>query len=742
MASLAAFLARRRWLVVAAWLAVVAFSLPLALRQTEDLSGGGFDVPGSQSHAVETALQSRFGAEREGRIAVAVEAGPRITAEQAGAAIRRVREAASDADRATVPGEAVPVAEAQLAAGEVALVPIAAEGDSDELVDTARQLREELAPGEQVDGATAYVVGQPAMWAALSEVSREDLEKAEITGFPIVALILIAVFGSLAAATLPLSLGFVAVIITGGVIYLLSQQMEMSVFVTNMASMIGIGVAVDYSLFILARFRESVRAGRGAAAARAEALSTSGMAVVFSGLAVIISLAGLWMVDNQALRSMALGAMVVVAIAILVATTLLPALIRIMGHRVEAGGVAWSVLGALRHVWRRRRRPGSTSSDRETFWQRWTDAVMGRPVLAIVGAASVLLVLAIPVLDLQTGNGALRQFDRDHDARVGAELATEAAGGGTDAVRVLATFYEGDPSAPANAAAVREFAREMRADPEIAGVAPPVTNGEVALIDLATTTGSAESRASLDFVTRLRDELVPSSSLAAAADVDVGGESARIEDSRVQINGSMWRIILFVLAFSFVVLMVMLRSLLLPLKAILMNLLSIGAAYGVVVAVFQKGWLEFAGFEGLGALDTLTPPLVLAVVFGLSMDYEVFLLSRIKERYDAHGDNRRAVAEGLSSSAATISSAALIMVSVFSVFMLTGVPSIQQLGMGNAVAIALDATVVRLILVPAFMRLMGGWNWWLPAWLDRALPHIGLEGGPPPVPREAEPARA
>jgi RND superfamily putative drug exporter len=192
--------------------------------------------------------------------------------------------------------------------------------------------------------------------------------------------------------------------------------------------------------------------------------------------------------------------------------------------------------------------------------------------------------------------------------------------------------------------------------------------------------------------------------------------------------------------------MLMLRSIVLPLKAVLMNLLSIGAAYGVLVAVFQWGWLDgFLGFEKLGALDTLTPPLVLAVVFGLSMDYEVFLLSRIKEHYDQHGDNKRAVAEGLSSSAAVITSAALIMVSVFAVFVLTGVPSIKQLGLGNAVAIAIDATLVRLILVPAAMQLLGEWNWWLPGWLDRILPHVGLEGGAPgPAPpgRGAHPARA
>jgi uncharacterized membrane protein YdfJ with MMPL/SSD domain len=743
MANLAGVIARRRWLIVGAWLAAVAFSLPLAARQTEDLSGGGFDVPGSESEAVEQAVSGDFERSDRGRLALVLKPEPDLSPQDARAAVDRAAAGVAEADDASLAPPVAARAEAELAAGRVAVVPIDAKGDSDALVDTGTQLRDELSPGEEMGGVTPFVVGQPAMWAALSEISKEDLEKAEVTGFPIVALILITVFGSLAAATLPLALGFVAVTITGAIIYLLSQQMEMSVFVTNMASMIGIGVAVDYSLFILARFRESVRAGRTAADARAEALATSGLAVTFSGLAVIISLAGLWMVQNQALRSMALGAMVVVAIAILVATTLLPALIRILGYRVEAGGVAWSALRGLTGIWRRRRRPGSTSPDREGFWQRWTHAVMRRPVLSVIGASAILLTLAIPVLSLTTGNGALKQFSPDDDARVGTELATAATGGGSDQMRVLVSFERGTLADRSNAAAVGDFARLARQDPEVRSVAPALASGNRALIDLQSA-DNAESQSTLDLVQRLRDQVVPASALAAAGEVEVGGESARIEDSRVQINGSMWRIIAFVLAFSFVVLMLMLRSVLLPLKAILMNLLSIGAAYGVLVATFQWGWFEgVLGLQELGALDTLTPPLVLAVVFGLSMDYEVFLLSRIKERYEEHGDNRRAVAEGLASSAGTISSAALIMVAVFSVFVLTGVPSIQQLGLGNAVAIAIDATVVRLILVPAAMQLMGRWNWWLPGWLDRVLPHVGLEGTAPSAPpADAEPARA
>jgi uncharacterized membrane protein YdfJ with MMPL/SSD domain len=403
-------------------------------------------------------------------------------------------------------------------------------------------------------------------------------------------------------------------------------------------------------------------------------------------------------------------------------------------------------MAAGRRLWRKRRRPGSTRPDRESFWQRWTYAVMRRPVVSVVCVAALLLFMAIPVLSVKTGNGAIGQFDSNSDARVGTEIAARASGGGADPVKVVANFDHGTPADHSNAQAISGFRRTVAADPQVEAVGRPVIKGNDALIDIGTRAEAAESQESLDLVKRLRTQIAPASALSAVATVDVGGEPARVVDARDQINGSMWKIIVFVLAFSFLVLMVMLRSIVLPLKAVLMNLLSIGAAYGVLIAVFQWGWLDgFLGFHSLGALDTLTPPLVLAVVFGLSMDYEVFLLSRIKERYDAHGDNKAAVAEGLASSASVITSAALIMVCVFAVFVLTGVPSIKQLGLGNAVAIAIDATLVRLILVPAAMELLGDWNWWLPGWLDRILPHVGLEGGasePEPPRAPAEPARA
>ena len=733
MNRLATVLGRRRRWVFGAWIAIVVLALPFAAKQTEHLTGGGFDVPGSQSKAVVDSMQGVF-AREAGGVAVLLRAEPDASAAERAAAVERVRAEVAAVEGIALPPAVARRAEAQLRRQDSTLLPLSSSVAPDALIDPATELREGLDPGALSGGVTTYLAGQPTVWAGMQELSKEDLQKAEMIGFPLVALILLLIFGSLAAAALPLALGFVSVIVTGALIYFISLQMTTSVFVTNMASMIGIGVAIDYSLFILARYREERRDGRDCDAARAEALSTSGLAVAFSGLAVIVSLAGLWMVDNQALRSMALGAMTVVAVSILTATTLLPALIAMLGDRVMPGGVVARVLRFVRHSLLRRPQPSAAAAG-PGFWDRWARRVMQRPVAAAVGSAAILLLLASPLLSMQTGTTALEQFPQDSDVRVGNELASAQLGGGADPIQVVASF--GAAPAAADRAAVLGFSRELRRQAGVSAVAAPVYAGDSVLVE-ATSKAPSDSDAATAVVERLREAFVPTTALAAVARVDVGGETARTDDVRNQISGSFWKIVGFVLALSFVVLMVMLRSLLLPLKAVVMNLLSIGAAFGVLVAIFQWGWLDgVLGFESLGALDTINVPLIFAIVFGLSMDYEVFLMSRIRERYLAHGDNERAVAEGLASSARTISSAALIMSSVFAVFVLTGVPSIKELGLGCAIAIALDATLVRLILVPAAMKLMGRWNWWMPSWLDRALPDLSFESGSP-EPKPAE----
>jgi uncharacterized membrane protein YdfJ with MMPL/SSD domain len=692
-------LRRRKRLVVAVWAAIAIAAVPFAARQSEDLSSGGFEVPGSQSAAVDEALADFPGVQRAQLAAVLVPE-PGAAPAQVRAAVDRVGAAAGPVTGVSLPGEAREQAAAQARAGGTVVVPLATEVDEDAATDVAGDLRDRLGIGDGArDGVATHLVGQGALWAAMQELSKEDLARAESAGFPAVLLILLLVFGSLAAAALPLALGFVSVLVCGALIFVLSQEMEMSVFVTNMASMIGIGVAVDYSLFIVARYREEVAAGRPPEEARGVAMATSGLAVLFSGLTVIISLAGLWMVDNTAIRSMALGAMLVVAVAVLTATTLLPLL---LGRRVVSRTRHLTLTGLLR-------RRAAEARSGPGFWQRWTDAVMRRPVVAVAGAAAVLLALAAPVLGMSTGTGALEQFPSDHEARRGFEAAAAVTGpGASSPVRVV---VRGDRGA---AGRVRAALEE---EPGIARVAEPVwsRDGSAVLLSAEPRAGG-ESPAAKAMVGRLRGALPAAA--GGGAHVDVGGVSASQSDIADLVSGSMWKILLFLLGLSYLVLLVLLRSVVLPLKAVLMNLLSVGAAFGVLTVVF-------------GTVDTLTPPLVLAVVFGLSMDYEVFLLTRIRERYEATGDTRTAVAEGLAASARTITSAALIMVAVFGVFIAVGVPSIQQIGLGTAVAIALDATLVRLVLVPAAMELLGDWNWYLPRPLARILPRADFEAVAP-----------
>jgi uncharacterized membrane protein YdfJ with MMPL/SSD domain len=752
MDRLAGFLERRRWFVLVAWLLVLLATLPLAAQQTEHLTSGGFEVPGSQSQVVSENVTRFEGAQRD-QLAV-------VLARRQGADAAAVREEVDRAGRIAdrlphveLTPQAAAAARREARSASITVVPLALEGNRDQIANMAVDFRDEL--GSAPRGALEpHLVGQQALWAGMQDLTKEDLESAEKIGFPIVLLILLAVFGSLAAAALPLALGFASVTITGAVIFFLSQATPMSVFVTNIASMIGIGVAVDYSLFVLARYREEIRRGAEREEARRVALRTSGLAVTFSGVTVILSLAGLYLVDSTTIRSMAMGAIIVVAVSILAAVTFLPVLMSLLGRRAYARGRLGVLFGLLVRMARTRGRSrGSTrpsNEHRRGFWERWTAAVMSRPWVSALATAAVLLVLAIPALSLEFGNGALRQFPKDHEARVGAELAAQKTGAGASGpVQALAELRSGHATDGANRSALSSYVGDLRGDPEVARVAKPQPSrdGRAALVTVVPR-HDPESPQAEALVDRMRAD---TGALRGVADVQVGGGTAFNSDFVDLVSGSMWKILLFVLVFSYLVLFLLLRSVLLPLKAVLMNLLSVAAAYGVLVMVFQYGWFDgLLGFDSLGYVNAMTPPFLLAIVFGLSMDYEVFLLSRIRELYgeraarasegspfDATGDTRRSVAEGLRASAGTISSAALIMVAVFAVFAGTGTPSIKEIGVGMSVAIALDATLVRLILVPATMEIMGRWNWWLPKRVDRVLPHAGFEsaGG-----RSGEPA--
>ena len=729
MNRLSGFVRTRRKLVFGIWIALLVVSVPFASQQTKHLSGGGFEVPGSGSDKVDKEIARFKGLSTEplGIVLQAKSGGDLDTA------IGRVQKAAAGIDHIELTPQNVETAK-QFAAqakptandGTVIVFPLTVTGSRDEVLKAAVDLRDDLKVGEVTDGVQPFVVGQQALWAGMQKLQQEDLAKAESTGFPAILIVLLAVFGSVLAALLPVGLGVAAVIITGAAVFFLSLALTMSVFVTNVASLLGIGVAVDYSLFVLSRYREELHAGKSEAEALDVAMRTSGATVVFSGITVIVSLAGLFLIDSTVMRSLAIGAITVVAIAIVGAITLLPALIAMLGRRAdERGKIVTFIARQYRRVRPEKPKPAGAPS----FWERWSNAVMKRSALSAVLAAAVLLALAIPALSLAFGNGALKQFPKDNETRVGVTLASQQVKPGESAPTLIVANFKGPVSDPANQAALQSYITGLKATSGVADVREPITSddGKAALITVVSAT-DPEADSTLNLIERLRAEGGRASGIDKLAAVEVGGPSAQTRDFTHQISGGMWKIFAFVLICSYLVLLVVLRSVLLPLKAVLMNLLTVGAAYGVLVMVFQYGWFDgITGYNSLGYVNAITPPLLLAIVFGLSMDYEVFLLSRIKERYHATGDNRRAVAEGLQGSAKVISSAAIIMVVVFAVFALTGVPQIKEIGLGLSVAIALDATLVRLVLVPATMELMGEANWWLPKWLDRILPNMDFE---------------
>jgi uncharacterized membrane protein YdfJ with MMPL/SSD domain len=668
---------RRALVVLAVWAALVAVAAPLALGGSDHLTGGGFEIPGSGSARTEAALQRGVSGDLRATMLGAVLVGPRDAPRADYAA---ALDALTRADKATPEVSLLPqTKEAALyfathRPGRPVIVPLITGVDEFHAPDVGKKLRHELglADGRHYGAVKLHLIGQGALWAGMVDLTKDDLGSAERVGFPVVLLILLAVFGSLAAATLPLVMGGVAVLITGGLIEILARHTLMSFYTPNMASMIGLGVAVDYSLFVVVRYREELRGGATLEQARRTAMRTSGVAVGFSGVAVVIALGGLLLVPTAAIRSMAAGAILVVLISMLACATLLPALLTIAGKRIKPGKPSGRWFGA------------------------WGHRVTARPAAWLCGALALLLLLALPLTALKTGDGVLRQFPKDSEVRKGFEAAISAnRGQGQGApVKILT------PPKTLGAAV-----KTLRADPEVVrtGVRTRTKDKRYILI-IVTPRPNPDEPAAKELIKRLRHDL-PAGTL-------VGGNSAAQVDFNHAITGSLWKIAAWVLIATFVLLLVMLRSVALALQAVVANVLSVAASYGVLTAVFVWGWPDgFLGFDAPGYLDTVTIPIVLAVVFGLSMDYEVFLLSRIRERRLQGLGTREAVQDGLASSGSTISGAAFIMVAVFGSFALTGVPVIQEVGLGAAVAIAIDATIVRLVLVPAAIALLGDRAW-------------------------------
>jgi heme transporter len=723
MMRLSSNLRRFRWAVFVVWLLLLVPSMYLALNQSGNLTGGGFEVAGSQSLHVQYELEDHYPDQSASPLALV--AAPRADASfedmnDAVAQLERIAAAVPSVKVVPNPQQPPPQPDRPY------VVSLALDFNNSGAVDVAKQLRAKVGthgdqPGEINDGKVKlYVIGQGALGAAASEATKHDIAQAEKWNLPIVLIVLLAVFGSLAAAAMPLLLGVCTVVVTMGVVYLLSMYTQMSVFVTSTVSMFGIALAVDYSLFILMRFREELRSGRDPAQAADAAMATSGLAVLLSGLTVIASMTGIYLINTPVLASMATGAILAVAVAVLTSTTLTPAVLATFG-KAAAKRSSWLHFS---------RRPDTTQS---RFWTRWVGWVMRRPWLSAIAATAFLLTLAAPSFDMTLGNSLQRQFEPTHEIRGGVNAAAEALGpGALGPVRVLVTFPTLTANEPQNTAALEAVRQEMTQAPNVISVSPPVfSDDNHSALFSAVLSVDPEDMGARDSIDWMREHLPGKP--GAQASIDVGGPTALIKDFDDRVAATQPAVFGFVALIAFVMLLISIRSVFLAFKGVLMTVLSVGAAYGSLVAVFQWGWLEPLGFEPISSLDSTIPPLVLAMTFGLSMDYEIFLLTRIRERFLQTNNTRDAVAYGVSTSARTITSAALIMIAVFIGFAFAGMPLVAQLGVACAVAIAVDATVVRLVLVPALMAMFAQWNWWLPRWLDRILPSVDFEKPLPKV---------
>jgi heme transporter len=724
MMRLSSNLRRFRWLVFTGWLLALIPAIYLTVIQSGHLTGGGFEVPGSQSLRVHDELEAHY--PDQGTSPLALVAAPRADAsyEDMNAAAGFLQHVAGQVTDVAVAPNPVQPAPQPDRPYVVSLRLDSANNAS--ASDAAKKLRAKVGvqgdrPGQMEDGRVRlYVIGQGALSTAAAANTKHDIAAAERWNLPIILIVLLAVFGSLAAAAIPLALGICTVAITMGLVYLLSAYTTMSVFVTSTVSMFGIALAVDYSLFILMRFREELRAGRQPQEAVDAAMATSGLAVVLSGMTVVASLTGIYLIDTPALASMATGAILAVAVAMLTSTTMTPAVLATFGRAAAKRSAAlhWS------------RRPETTQS---RFWSHWIGSVMRRPWASAMVASAVLIAMAVPALSMVLGNSLLRQFASSHEIRAGVSAAAEALGpGALGPVQVMVTFPDSDASSPAHSQTLAAIRQEMGQAPDMISVAPPVfaDNNSSAMLS-GVLSVDPEDLGARNTIGWMRAHL--SAAGAGSARVDIGGPTALIKDFDDQVSRTQPLVLVFVALIAFVMLLISIQSVFLAFKGVVMTVLSVAAAYGSLVMVFQWGWLEKLGFAPISSIDSTVPPLVLAMTFGLSMDYEIFLLTRIRERFLQSGNTHDAVAYGVSTSARTITSAALIMIAVFIGFAFAGMPLVAEIGVACAVAIAVDATVVRLVMVPALMAMFDQWNWWLPAWLERILPSVDFEKPLPTV---------
>jgi putative drug exporter of the RND superfamily len=693
----------RRRRVVALWVAALVAATVLA-----GVAGGDnevdFTVPGSDSAEAVELLQDRFPVFAGGNVDVVYTAEGGVTGPDVTGRIDRLAAELGDVPNvvAADPGPVSPD-------GSTGVLQVRFDLPGEQLPTTSVERVMDLSGATEGDGLRIELGGYPIETVEQQEAGSESV------GLLAALVILLVAFGSALAAGLPLVIaGFGLGVALGGV-WLMANVLDVPDFGVQIATMIGIGVGIDYALFIVTRFRSALAEGRTPRDAVLLAGGTAGRAVVFAGSTVVVSIFGLVLMGRDYLWGVALATSLAVTVVVLASVTLLPALLGFAGRTIDRFKLPW-----FRH----------DVDGRRTLSWRWSRVMQRRPLLAGVAALVVLVVLAAPATDMRFGMPDAGNGPEELTSRQAYDLMSEGFGPGANGPFLVAVDLAGAADGAAATTTVDRVAGDLAATDGVAAVLPPVVNeaGDAAVVTVVPTTGP-QDEATEDLVHTLRDDVLPASVAGTGVEASVGGTTAAFIDDSEQTASRLPLFIGGVVLLSFVLLMSVFRSLAVAIKAAIMNILSIAAAYGVMTLAGNGGWFgDLVGIENPTPVPAWLPMTMFAVLFGLSMDYEVFLLSRVREEYVRTGDNRRAVADGLANTARVITAAAAIMVTVFGAFVMEDAVFLKLAGIGLATAVFVDATVVRMVLVPATMELLGDRNWWLPRWLDRLLPRLDVEG--------------
>ena len=713
------WVARRRWAVLIAGLLATVLAGITGLGVFGSLSDGGFEDPESESARATALVTETFGAtQADVLVLYSHPDGLRVDEPAFERSVRQTVSAlpASDVVSAPTTYDGVPGLVSD--DGQTTLVPITLAATDEE---ARAEAYERIIDRLDAPGLTAQIGGPSAIFSDVGEQVGEDIARAESLTMPLVFLLSLVIFGSLVAALMPALLGGIAVLGSFAVLRAITTVSDVSIFALNIITLLGIGLAIDYALFVVSRFREELAKGLDTPSAVAATMSTAGRTVAFSGLIVAVSLSSLLLFPQLFLRSMGFGGVAAVLVAMVAALTILPALLAILGPRIDAGKMPW-----------RRSRGGRApaQTDDHGAWARIAAVVMRRPV-TVLGAVTVgLLALGLPFLRVEWTDVDERVLPVGTESRsVSETVRAEFPGQGIEQAQVVV-------SGAVSESDLGSYTESLAGLAQVQDVAFTERTDDVAVLDVAYALDAA-SPAARELVEQLRAVPAPS-----GAEVLIGGTTAQFVDLLDSLGSTLpWMGLMIAIA-MLVLLFLAFGSVVLPIKAVLVNAVSVTASFGVVVWVFQDGNLSgLLEFTPMGGIDATQPILMLAILFGLSMDYEVFLLSRIREQWDRTGDNTLAVTTGLQRTGSIITSAALLLAIVIGAFATSGITFIKMIGVGMLVAIVIDATVVRMLLVPAAMRLMGSTNWWAPAPLARWWQRHGLhETAPEPEPRETEPA--